>query len=96
MEAKLAVLTKYNYKGITKNQGMSAVKTRVIVLSRSEQISPYILSLYYGPLAEELNVGNSCRLSSTHSTIYNSLYHLDILSASNELTSLAEDLSGGK
>jgi len=28
----LAILSKYSYKGLDKNQGMSATKTRVIVL----------------------------------------------------------------
>lgn len=52
MEAKLAVHTKYNYKGLSKGGGMmSSVKTRVIVLERIEQVSPYILSLFYGPLS---------------------------------------------
>ncbi len=32
MDSKLAILQKYNYKGLTKMQGMGAVKTRVIVL----------------------------------------------------------------
>ena len=52
MEAKLKILSKYDYKALSKNQGMSAIKTRVIVLERTEQISPLILSLYYGPIVE--------------------------------------------
>lgn len=32
MEKKLAVLQKYEYKGLAKVQGMSGVKTRVIIL----------------------------------------------------------------
>lgn len=32
MEKKLAILSKYEYKGLAKVQGMSGVKTRVIIL----------------------------------------------------------------
>jgi hypothetical protein len=32
MDSKLAILQKYNYKALTKIQGMGAVKTKVIVL----------------------------------------------------------------
>ena len=32
MEAKLKILSKYDYKGFDKNAGMMGVKTKVIVL----------------------------------------------------------------
>ena len=35
MQKKLNILKKYDYKSLGKNQGMSGVKTKVIVLERS-------------------------------------------------------------
>lgn len=84
MTQKLAILEKYGYEGMKK----SAPKTQVLILNRTEELSPFIYSLHYGPLIEEMNLGGSCKMLSGFSHLYNRFYSMDLHEVSIEVEKL--------
>ena len=66
----------------------------MVVLERMEDLSPFIYSLNYGAMIEELKLSRLTSLLSVHSAMFNKIYSYDILKAAQAVQTYAEAFTG--